>query len=177
MPRASSSVRLLAAALGTGLLAGFGLDLLTFAVARYGLQGGDGAAWSFRGNGALIVPFGLGPAILAGAWTALVLRARHATHWWAFGIWASAMGVLAVLGSGGVLITFGSAGQRVSDWLSLSPLGWMVVAPLLAAVWPVTESAEPVHPARRIYVVAGLLLPVALATGFAGAERVASPGA
>ena len=163
--------------LGTGLLAGVGLDLLTFALARYGPQGGDGAAWSFRGNGALIVPFGLGPAILAGTWTALVLRARHATRWRARGCWASAMGALAVLASAGVLIAFGSAGQPVLDWLSLAPLGWMVVAPLLAAVWPVTESAKPVHPARLIYLVAGLVLPVALAAGFAGAERVVSPGA
>jgi hypothetical protein len=53
----------------------------------------------------------------------------------------------------------------------------MVVGPLLAAVWPMTESAQPVHPARLVYVVAGLLLPAALAAGFAGAERVASPGA
>jgi hypothetical protein len=85
MHRASSSVRLLAAVLGAGPLAGVGLDLLTFAVPRYGPQGGDAAAWSFRGTGALIVPFGLGPAVLAGAWTALVLRARRATQWWAGG--------------------------------------------------------------------------------------------
>ena len=52
-----------------------------------------------------------------------------------------------------------------------------MVAPLLAAVWPVTDSVEPVHPARLIYVGAGLLFPFALAAGFAGAERVASPGA
>ena len=76
-----------------------------------------------------------------------------------------------------MLIAFGSASQQVSDWLSLAPLGWMVVAPLLAAVWAVTQAEEPVQPARLIYLVAGLLLPVALATGFAGAERVASPGA
>ena len=64
-------IRLLVVALGIGLLAGCLLAVLTSLVARSGPQG-DG--WSFRGNGALIVPFCLGPAVLAGAWAALALH-------------------------------------------------------------------------------------------------------
>ncbi len=57
-------LKLLSMVLGSGLLAGIALDLVTYLVARYGPQGDS---WSFRGNRALIVPVGLGPAVLAGA--------------------------------------------------------------------------------------------------------------
>jgi hypothetical protein len=69
---------LLWSVLGAGLVAGVVLEVITFLVARYGPSGGggDGPAWSLRGNGALIIPFGLGPAVIAGGWTSLVLHYR-----------------------------------------------------------------------------------------------------
>src|SRR5438270_10327855 len=54
-----------------GILAGILLWLLTTVVSRANVSG-DG--WSLAGNGALIVPFGLGPAVVAGGWTAVILR-------------------------------------------------------------------------------------------------------
>jgi hypothetical protein len=61
------------AALAGGVLVGVGLEVLTWWLAAYGPQG-DG--WSLRGNGALVVPFGLGPAVLVGGWIAFALHAR-----------------------------------------------------------------------------------------------------
>src|SRR5207237_5469386 len=64
------------------------LDVLTFLLARYGPSGGDVGPWSFRGNGALVVPFGLGPAVLAAGWTALALHGRLEVRWlrWSVGV-------------------------------------------------------------------------------------------
>ena len=75
---------------------GIALDVLTFVVARYGPSGGD-VPWSFRGNGALIVPLGLGPAILAGGWTAVLLHGRRGVRWLTWGVTVFAIGALLVL--------------------------------------------------------------------------------
>jgi hypothetical protein len=82
------AVGLIGSAVVVGIIAGVFLDVAAFLVARYGPQA-DG--WSFRGNGALAIPFGLGPALLAGFWAGLVfaiagLRAGRCSvsppHWW-----------------------------------------------------------------------------------------------
>src|SRR5262245_610510 len=61
-------------AVGVGV--GVGLEVLTVLLARYGPSGSmaAGAAWSLRGNGALVVPFCLGPLVLIGGWTVLAIR-------------------------------------------------------------------------------------------------------
>src|SRR4051794_18230538 len=115
--RRRRAVALLGPVLGAAILAGFVLDVLTFILARSGPQDADGAPWSFRGNGALIVPFGLGPAVLAGAWTALALRARGVVHWLAGGVIAAAAGAILVAVSILLPVFFGSAALPVSSLL------------------------------------------------------------
>src|SRR2546428_13894338 len=78
-----NNLRLVLSAVAIGLLAGVLLDVGTFLAARYGPEA-DG--WSLRGNGALSVPFGLGPAILAGFWAGLVFRFRGFGRWLALGL-------------------------------------------------------------------------------------------
>src|SRR5438445_10815867 len=106
------NLRLVLSAVAIGLLAGVLLDVGTFLVARYGPQA-DG--WSFRGNGALAIPFGLGPAILAGAWVALVLRYRGFPRWKLLGLAAGLVGVGFLLISVLVLVAFHSAARDVSS--------------------------------------------------------------
>ena len=163
--------RLLGVALGGGLLAGVALDVLTAVVARSGPQG-DG--WSFRGNGALVVPFGLGPAVVAGAWSALVLRARGAARWRALGLGGGLVGAAFVVAGVAALLLFGPAGQRASDWLSLLPLAWMGIAPVLAGVLRV--AGRPTARSPLAHVAAGVAFPIALVAGFYVAMLVVAPG-
>lgn len=117
---------LIGVAAGVGLVAGVLLDVTTFLVARYGPQAGH---WSFRGNGALAVPFGLGPAMLAGAWVALVLRYRGFGSWLQRGLATLLVGIGYLVLS--VIVLF------VTDLdLMFVIIGWMLVAPAMACVVP-----------------------------------------
>jgi hypothetical protein len=159
------------------VLVGAALNLLTWYVARSGPEGSGGAPWSLRGNGALIVPLGLGPAVLAGIWTALVLHARGARRWRALGTGATLAGAGVEIGGVLVLAAFGntSAGQMAANWLSVSVFPWMLLAPLLAAVVPVSR-----QPRGGLgwagHLAAGCLVTVLLVVGFMGATRVLPPG-
>ena len=167
-------LKLLSMVLGSGLLAGIALAIMTFLVARYGPQGDS---WSFRGNGALIVPVGLGPAVLAGVWTALVLHYRSSPRWLMVSVGAGLVGALFVVASIAVIL-FGSAGLRLSNSFIISNLAWMVVAPVLAAVLPVAgRSHERTLRILVVHVAAAVLFPVALAGGLLPASRVLPPGA
>src|SRR4051812_43278083 len=110
----------------SGLLLGAGLGVLTFVVARYGPVSPDGAPWSFRGNGALIVPFGLGPALLAGGWTAVLLHGRAGVHWLRWGVGVFLLGALMVVLS--VLLTIGGK-PDLAAVLSLPALLLPLIAP------------------------------------------------
>jgi len=164
---------LLGWALVIGALAGILLDVATFMVARYG-PAADG--WSFRGNGALVVPFAVGPAILAGAWTALAFRNRGFARWLVFGLAAGVVGVGFVLLSALVLILFGSATAAAwSNALSLLTLGWMVVAPWLARF--VRVPADQVRRGQLGgHVMAGVLFAISLVAVFSVSGLVLSPG-
>ena len=164
----------LGATFGFGLLAGLVLDVLTFLVARFGPQGSDGAPWSFRGNGALIVPFGLGPALIAATWSALLLNARGAARWRAWSLMVGTVGILIVLMSAMVLVLFGSAGQTASNWLSILPLPWMLLAPTLAIVLPVQRTSG--RHKSFACLLAALLFLASLVAGFFGVGLVISPG-
>ena len=170
-----SARRLVSTVLVSAVAAGVALDVLTFLVARYGPQGGTGDSWSLRGNGALLVPFGVGPAVLAGAWSALVLHARGVPHWLRkgglFGLMGAAFAGASVL----VLIEFGSAGPGLSELLVVPTWLWVGAAPLLAA------ALSPVHrgPGAQqwpLYGLAAVLFPITLATAFLLAEGWLSPG-
>lgn len=71
MPSERIWLHLLAIAIGLGLAGGALLGWATLALSNTDI-GGPG--WSLRGNGALIVEFAGGPALLAGAWVGLVRR-------------------------------------------------------------------------------------------------------
>jgi|SRR5713226_2074589 len=124
---------LIGIALVVAAVAGVLLDVVAFPVARYGPQA-DG--WSFRGNGALAIPFGLGPAVLAGFWTALVLRDRGFARWLELGFAAGLVGTGFLLISVIVLALFNSAAMDVSSAMTFFILAWLVVAPVLAALIP-----------------------------------------
>ncbi len=171
----AAGLRLVVLTLVSAIVAGVALDGLTFLVARYGLQGADGASWSLRGNGALVVPFGLGPAILAGAWSALVLHARGARHWLRGGAIAGTIGAAFVGASILALILFNAAGLRLSELLVYPTWLWVATAPLIAAIVPVHGNAE--APRRwLIHLLLVVLFPVAMAVSFLAAEVVLSPG-
>ena len=173
----AKGARLLGVALGAGLLAGVTLNLLTFLVARYGPSGSDGAPWSLRGNGALVVPFGLGPALLAGAWTALVLHYRSAARWLTWGVGAGLVGAAFVLAGVAALILFGSAGPSVSMSMSLITLAWMCLAPVVAGALRVGgRPAERTPAALVAHSMAGVMFPVALVAGLFAAGVVLPPG-
>jgi hypothetical protein len=160
-----------------GLLGGVLLEVATFLLARYGPSGGEGASWSFRGNGALVVPFGLGPALLAGGWTAIVLHDRRVRRWLRGGLFAAAAGaVLAVAAAVSVTLPDG-AGVLGIQVFSLLLLAWMIVAPVLAGVWRFGPVAADPGPGRvQEHVIAGVLFLVGLVLGFVLASGVAPPG-
>ena len=78
--------------------------------------------------------------------------------------------ILIVLMSAMVLVLFGSAGQTASNWLSILPLLWM----LLAMVLPVQRTSGQHRSFASL--LAGLLFLASLVAGFFGAELVISPG-
>jgi hypothetical protein len=158
----------------SGLALGVAVELLTVVVARYGPSGGDGLPWSFRGNGALVVPFGVGPAVLAAAWTALVLRARGAPRWLGGGAIVGLIGCGLVGSSILLLVVFGSAAQRLSDLLVYPTWIWMASAPVLAMLVPVRGTSAPRK--KTVHILAGALFAVVLPTAFLAAELVVSPG-
>ena len=155
-----------------GVLIGVGLELLTWVLAEYGPQGGDGVAWSLRGNGALVVPLGLGPVVLAGAWSAYVLHSRGAVRWRQLGLLALLIGAGLVVLSLVSLMLGAVAGYT---WLSLTVSIWMILAPLLCAVVPVAR--VPVPPRRLQHLGAAVVFTVVSVVSYVVASRVLPPGA
>src|SRR5438876_11844306 len=56
-----------------GVIAGVLLWVLTIVLSRSNISGNG---WALSGNGVLIIPFGVGPAVVAGGWTAIILPMR-----------------------------------------------------------------------------------------------------
>ncbi|HEU5315676.1 MAG TPA: hypothetical protein VFX49_06165 [Chloroflexota bacterium] len=158
-------------AVGAGLLAGASLELVAWLVARHGPAGDS---WSFRGNGALVVPLGLGPAMLAAAWTTLVLRARAHPRWWVWGSAAALVGAALVAASVAALVLFGRAAQGLSDALTVPILVWPVLAPLLAAARSGGCARSWQRP--RAHAAAAVTFAAALVTSFAAAGYVLPAG-
>jgi hypothetical protein len=156
------------------LASGIALDALSWWLARSGPEASGGVPWSLRGNGAIIVPLGIGPSLLAGTWTALALHARAVRRWVAFGVGAGLLGLALVLAGMLALIGWGStaSGQVAANWLFLGVFGWMFVAPLLAVV------ARPGghRPGWAGDVLAGLLGTVLLIGGCTATQRLLPPG-
>lgn len=154
---------------GSGLALGVAIDLLTFLVARYGPSGASAsAAWSFRGNGALIVPFGLGPIVLAAGWTAVVLHGRAGVAWLRWSLIVAAIGLVLLAGS--VLATiFGNL--AATSWLT--PL--ILVLPLVAPVGLVLFYRRPQPNATR-HALAQAAFTISGLAGFVVAQTFVPPG-
>lgn len=166
------AVGLIGSAALVGIIAGVFLDVAAFLVARYGPQA-DG--WSFRGNGALAIPFGLGPALLAGFWAGLVFRYRGFARWALLGLAAAFVGTAFLLISVLVLVLFNSAAMDVSSAMTFFILGWTVVAPILAGFIP--KPAQSGHPGELpAHVGAGAILTVVFFVAFLAAGLVLAPG-
>jgi hypothetical protein len=154
---------------GVGLALGIALDVLTFIVARYGPSGvADGAAWSFRGNGALIVPFGLGPAILVGGWTAVVLHGRTGVAWLKWGVIAFGIGAGLVLLSALTTVTGNFAAANA---LTLATFAWPLIAPIAL----VLVHREPQKNATG-HAVAQAAFTISALAGFVLASQLLPPG-
>src|SRR4030081_3020686 len=110
-----------------GLIAGICLWLLTIAVSR-GHVSGDG--WSLSGNGVLIVPFGIGPAVVAGGWAATILRMRGHPRWLPLGIGSAFISLALTAASLLSLVLFGpkgrDAGAAVALFFGFVLYGWLL---------------------------------------------------
>jgi hypothetical protein len=147
-----------------GVAAGLALWILTTGLSRSHLSGNG---WSLSGNGALIVPFGLGPTIIAGGWAAIVLRMRGHRRWLQLGIGSGLIGLVLVAGSLLSLIVFGPAGREAGSTASLFfgflLYGWMLASAIAAAMIPAPDLARSGPPFWSIAAL--LLLPVTLIGG------------
>ena len=99
-----------------GLVAGLCLWVLTIAVSR-GRLSGDG--WPLAGNAALVVPFGIGPALVAGGWAAIILRMRAHPRWLQLAIGSGVIGLALAAASLLSLVVFGPQGRDADATASL----------------------------------------------------------
>jgi hypothetical protein len=161
----SRSLEFVGVALGAGLALGAAVSLVAFLLARYGPVGGN---WSFRGNGALAA-YTLLPAILAGGWTAVVLRHRR-RPWRALAAAAAGAGVVLAVLDAALLPIFGvGADVTVGPILLLALVAWCVIAPALAMWLPKGDVAGPASIGTSIgaaFLWAAGLVAGLLAVGF-----------
>ena len=147
-----------------GLLAGISLWLLTTLLSRSTISGNG---WSLAGNGALIIPFGLGPAFVAGGWTAIILRMRGHPRWIQLGLGSALVGLVLVAGSILSLVAFGpgrrDAGATGSLLFGFLLYGWLLACSIVAVLIPAPDPARSSPPIWSIAAV--VLLPATLIAG------------
>lgn len=151
-----------------GAVAGLALWALTTFVSRSHLSG-------LSGNEALIVPFGLGPAIVAGGWAMVILRMRAHPRWLQLGIGSGLIGVALVAASLLSLIAFGpaarDAGSTASLFFGFLLYGWLLGSAIAASM---VLAPDPERAGPPFWSIAAILLiPVTLIGGCeAGAALV-----
>src|SRR5690242_20736764 len=147
-----------------GLIAGALLWVLTSAISRSHLSG---SGWSLSGNGVLVIPFGLGPTVVAGGWAAIILRMRGHRHWLSLGILGGSVGLVLLGASLLSLIVFGPAhreiGSTVALFFGFLLYGWILVAAIIAGLIPAPDPDRSGPPYWSIAAIA--LLPVTLIAG------------
>jgi hypothetical protein len=152
-----------------GLVAGVILSIVTAVAGRSHLSG---PGWSLAGNAALIIPFGLGPALVAGGWAAVILRMRGHPRWLQLGIGSGLIGLALVSASLLSLVAFGprgrDAGAAASLFFGFLLYGWLLASAVTAALVPAPDPARSAPPIWSIAAI--LLLPVTL---IGGCEAVA----
>ncbi|HEY9286920.1 MAG TPA: hypothetical protein VIT43_02745 [Candidatus Dormibacteraeota bacterium] len=149
---------------GGGLLAGLLLWLLSVAVSHAHITGNG---WSLAGNGILIIPFGLGPAIVSAAWAAIILRLRCHPRWLELGLGSGLIGLLLLLGSFLSLVLFGARnrdlGATGSLFFGFLLYGWILGSGITAGLVPAPDPPRAQPPWWSI--AAMLLMPVTLIAG------------
>src|SRR3984893_15268765 len=149
-----------------GALAGVLLWLLTFVLTRSRISG-DG--WSLSGNGALIIPFGIGPAVVAGGWAAIILRMRGHSRWLQLGIGSGLIGLGLTAGSLLSLIAFRprarDGGGAASLFFGFLLYGWLLASAIVAATIPAPDPERRGPPLWSVAAI--LLMPVTLIAGSA----------
>ena len=161
---------------GTSALAGLALGVaLDISMAWLARSGPAGDGWSFRGNGALVVPIGFGAAVLAAGWLGISLFGRGVRGWLglavAIGAGAAAPALLSVL----VLVLVGRDAQSGSDLLTIPAFAWPVLSLALAVALQLRPpAARRLHPVLTL--LAGVAFTLALGVGFFGAEVVLPQG-
>jgi hypothetical protein len=155
-----------------GLATGVALGLLTSLLAASG-PGGEG--WSLRGNGALIVPFGLAPALVAAGWAGVVAHLRSLPNWPVYGFLAGLVGVGLSAASLLSVVAGGSGGTAVAAVATLLVPLWTLAAPLVVSMLPSRGGARE-RGGAGAHVLAAIALPVAMVAGFVLAQLVVPPG-
>jgi len=147
-----------------GVVAGVLLWILTIVLSRSNISGNG---WALSGNGALIIPFGIGPAVVAGGWTAVILRMRGHRRWLQLGVASALVGLALTAGSLLSLIVFGPAGRDAGATASLFfgflLYGWLLATVIVAAM---IRAPDPARAGPPIWSIAAiLLLPITLVGG------------
>ena len=149
---------------GGGLLMGLLLWLLSFAISHAHITGNG---WSLTGNGILIIPFGLGPAIVAAVWAAVILRMRGHSRWIQLGLVSGLMGLVLLACSFLSLVAFGAgnrdAGATGSLFFGFLLYGWILASAITAGLLPAPDPPRAGPPWWSI--AAMLLMPVTLIAG------------
>src|SRR3989442_3119282 len=147
-----------------GAVAGVALWLLTTLLSRSTISGNG---WSLAGNGALIIPFGLGPAIVAAGWTAIILRMRGHPRWLQFGLASRLIAVVLVVGAVLSLVAFGprrrDAGATGALLFGFLLYGWLLACAIVAVLIPAPDPARKDIPIWSIAAI--VLLPATLIAG------------
>src|SRR5205807_3501055 len=147
-----------------GIVAGVLLWVLTIVLSRSQLSGNG---WSLSGNGALIVPFGLGPALVAGGWAGTILRMRGHLRWLLLGIGSGLIGLVLTAASLLSIIVFGpksrEAGAAASLFFGFVLYGWLLGSTIVAALIPAPDPERRGPPLWSIAAL--LLLPITLVAG------------
>jgi hypothetical protein len=147
-----------------GVVAGVVLWILTIALSRSRLSGNGS---SLSGNGALVIPFGLGPAVVAGGWAAIILRMRGHPRWLPLGVGSGLIGLALTAGSLLSLIAFGPAGRDAGATASLFfgflLYGWLLASAIVAAL---IRAPDPPREGPPVWSIAAIvLLPITLIAG------------
>jgi hypothetical protein len=147
-----------------GVIVGVLLWILTIVLGRSNLSGNG---WALSGNSALIIPFGLGPAVVAGGWTAIVLRMRGHPRWLQLGVASGLVGLALTAGILLSLIAFGpahrDAGATASLFFGFLLYGWLLVSAIAAALIRAPDPARHGPPFWSVAAIA--LLPITLIGG------------
>jgi hypothetical protein len=147
-----------------GVVAGILLWILTIVLSRSRLSGNG---WALSGNAALVIPFGIGPAVVAGGWAAIILRMRGHPRWLQLGIASCLIGLALTAGSLLSLIVFGPAGRdegaTASLFFGFLLYAWLLASAIVAAMIGAPDPARQGPPLWSIAAI--LLLPVTLIAG------------